>query len=91
MEKRPDSADGGLRLPLTESGLIRFPPPRKNSDCAAVTVRDAQDDSISDPQMIVIRLRANWGYASATQLKRVLVASDGGMSHLVRETSEGDL
>ena len=48
-----------------------------------MTLGDSQDDSISDPKKIIMKLHANWGHASATQLKRVLVDSDDGMSHLV--------
>ena len=46
VEERPDLSDGGLHLPLKESGLIRFAPPKKFSACAAVTLGDAQDDGI---------------------------------------------
>ena len=88
MGKRPDLSDGGLQLPFTESGLIRFAPPREFSACTAVTLGDAQDDNISDPKKIIMKLHANWGHASATQLKRVLVDSDGGMSHLVNQVDQ---
>ena len=38
VEKRPDLSDGGLHLPLKDSGLIRFAPLREFSACAAVTL-----------------------------------------------------
>ena len=69
-------------MPLVESGLIRFVPPRDFSACTAVTSGDARGDSISGPKKIIMKLHVNWGHASATQLKRVLVDSDGGTSHL---------
>ena len=88
LEKRPDLSDGGLYLPLVESGLLRFVPPKDSSACTAVTSGDARDDSISDPKKLTMRLHVNWGHASATQLRRVLVDSDGGMSHLVSQVED---
>ena len=82
-EKRPDLSVGGLRLPLGESGLLRFVPPKEFSTCAAATSGDARGDSISDPKQIIMKSGVNWGHASASQLKRALVDSDGGNSHLV--------
>ena len=81
VEKRPDLSHRGLHMPLVESGLVRFGPPREISACAAVTVGDAQDGGISDPRKIILKLHANLGHASATQLKRVQVDSGGGTSH----------
>ena len=83
MDQRPDLSDGGLHLPLKESGLLRFSTPKKFVACTAVTLRDAQDEGAEDPKKIIMKLHANWGHASASQLKRILVDSDGGMSHLV--------
>ena len=83
MEKRPDLSDGGLHLPLVECGLIRFDPPHEFSSCTAATLGDAQDDGISGPEKIFMKSHANWGHSSATQLKRALVDSGGGMSHSV--------
>ena len=81
-EKRPDLSDGGLHLPLVESGLIRFVPPRDSPASTAVTLGGERGDGISDPKRIIIKLHVDWGQASASQVKRVLVDSDGGMSHL---------
>ena len=83
MDQRPDLSDGGLHLPLKESGLLRFSTPKKFVACTAVTLRDAQDEGVEDPKKIIMKLHANWGHASASQLKRILVDSDSGMSHLV--------
>ena len=81
-EERPDLSDGGLHLPHVESGHLRFVPPIEFSASTAATSGDARDDGSSDPEKINLKLRVNWGLASANQLKRVLVDSDGGMSHL---------
>ena len=35
-----------------------------------------------------MKSHANWGHASATQLRRVLVDPDGGMSHLVNHVDK---
>ena len=88
LEKRPDLSEGGLHLPLVESGLLRFVPPEEFSACTAGTLGDARGDSISDPEQIITKLHANWGHASANQLKRELVDSDGGMSHLANRADE---
>ena len=63
MDQRPDLSDGGLHLPLKESGLLRFPTPRKFVACTAVTLRDAQDEGVEGPKKIIMKLRANWGHA----------------------------
>ena len=49
MDKRPNLSDGGLHLPLKESGLLRFSTPKKFMACTAVTLRDAQDEGAEDP------------------------------------------
>ena len=49
---------------------------------------DAQDNNISDPKKVIMKLHAFWGHASATQLERVLVDSAGGMSHLVNQVGQ---
>ena len=83
IDQRPDLSDGGLHLPLKESGLLRFATPKKFVACTAATLREAQDEGAADPKKIIMKLHANWGHASANQLKRILVDSDSGMSHLV--------
>ena len=62
--------------------------PENFSACAAATLGDARDDSISDPKKIITKFHVNWGHASATQLTRELVDSDGGMSQLVTHVDE---
>ena len=54
-----------------------------------MTLGDAREDSLSDPKKIITRLRVYWGHASATQLKRVSVDSEGGSSHYVTHDAEG--
>ena len=58
-EKRPDLSDGGLHVPLVGSGLNRFDPLREFSACAAATLGDARDDSISGPKKIIKKLHVN--------------------------------
>ena len=72
-------------MPLVESGPLRFVPPKDFAACTAVTLGGARDDSASDPHKIFMKLRGNWGRASAYQLKRVLADSEGGNSHLRRD------
>ena len=86
--KRPDLSDGGLHLPFLEGGPLRSVPPKDFSACTAVTLGDARDINISDPRRIIMELHVNWWRASATQLKRVLVDSDGGHSHLAHHVDE---
>ena len=38
VEKRPDLSDGGLHLPITEGGPLRFVPPKEFRACTAVTL-----------------------------------------------------
>ena len=83
MDKRPVFSDGGLHFPLKESGLLRFSTPKKFVACTAVTLGDEQGEGAADPNMFIMSLHTNWGHASANQLKRFLVDSDDGMSHLV--------
>ena len=88
LETRPDLPDGGFHLPLVETGLLRFAPPREFSVCSAATLGDARGDSISDPGKIVMEPHVNSGHESATQLKRVLVDPDGGASHSVNHVDD---
>ena len=75
-------------MPLVDSGLLRFVLPNDFSACTAATLGDAREDSTSDPKKIIMKLHVNWGHASATQLKRVLVDSEGGDSHLANYVDE---
>ena len=91
INKRPNLYNGGLHLPYTMGGLYQFDPLRTFSDCEPVSLGDSPDCCLSDPEMVIMKLRANRGHAPAQQLKRVLVDSDGGNSHLltcVDEVSE---
>ena len=40
------------------------------------------DACLSDPKKIIMKLRVNWGHASAQQWKRALAGSDGVNMHL---------
>ena len=51
--------------------------------CTAVSLGDERDEGAADPNIFIMNLHANWGHASANQLKRFLVDSVDGMSHLV--------
>ena len=66
-----------------ESGLPHFVPPKDFSACAAATLGDAQDDSISGPKKIIMKLHVIWGHAAANKPNRALVDPEGGNSHLV--------
>ena len=68
--------------------LLRFDPPKDFSACTAATLGDAQDAGISDPKKTIKELHVNRGHASATQLKRALVDSANGTSHLVPRVDE---
>ena len=83
IEQRPDLSDGAFHLTIKGSGLLRFSSPKGFSAFAAATPREAQDVSASDPKRIITKLRTFWGRASASQWKRILADSDGGMSHLI--------
>ena len=48
------------------------------SACKAVTFGGVADASLSSPRVIIMKLQVYWGHASAHQLKRVSVDSDGG-------------
>ena len=85
---RPDLSNGGLHLPFTEDGLLRFGPPRTFSANAAATLEGARDDSVSGPRQITMKLHVKWGHASARQPTRELVDSEGGNSHLAGNVDE---
>ena len=75
---RPNLSNGGKHLPYSEDGMRSFPPPSTFSACEAVSLGDARDGILSDPKEIILKLHANWGRASARQIRRVLVDSEGG-------------
>ena len=80
--KRPGVSDGGVHLPIAEGRLLRFGPPNVFSASKTATLGDARDVSVSDPKKISMKLRVNRGHMSANQLKRALVDSESGSSHL---------
>ena len=74
---------GGLNLPYTRYGPYRFEAPRTLAACKAVTLGDAHDSNLTDPERIAMKLHVNWGHASSQQLKRVLADSEGDKMHLL--------
>ena len=68
-EGHPNLPNGGLHLPFPEDGLYQFEPPRTFSACQAVTLGDALDRCLSDPNEISMGAYANWGHARAHRLK----------------------
>ena len=66
-----------------------FTPPELFSAYRAVTLRDAGNPDRSDPSTIIMKLHINWGHASATQIKRVLVDAEGDTQSLVQHVVDG--
>ena len=88
VRKRPDLANDGLPLPLTEDVLYRFEPPQTFSARNAVTLGGARAWWLSETEKIVWKLLAHQGPASARQPKRVNGDSDGGETHLATSVDE---
>ena len=88
LEGLPDLSNGGPHVPCTDDGLLRFDPPKDFSACTDVTLGGACDGSTSDPRKASMKLRANWGHASAHQLKRALMDSEGDNSRLANYVDE---
>ena len=80
--KRPDLAEGGLRLPYGKGGLHSFGPPRTVSACKAAILEDDMDGCLSNAEWIIAKLHVNCGHASARPLKQVSPDLDGGDMHL---------
>ena len=59
-----------------------------DSACKELTLGDARDGALSDPNKIFTKSRENWGHASAQQIKRVSVESEGGNLHLSHHVGE---
>ena len=59
--RRPNLSNGGRHLPDAEAGQYQFDPPRTFPSSKAVALRDALDGCQSDPEEIVMKLRAVWG------------------------------
>ena len=83
VQKAPDLSDGGLRLPHTPDGLYHFETPLTFAACKAVTLGDARHCCLTAPKKIIMKLHVNWGHASAQQMRRVLVDSEGNNAHLL--------
>ena len=63
--KRPGLPNGGLHLLYLADGLFRCEPPHTFSDSKAVTLGGAVYGRLPDPNKILMKLRVNWGHASA--------------------------
>ena len=84
---------GGLRWtedpdPCSSLSPVTSRTPQLFSACKAVTFRDAGNAEISDPNKVIMKLHINWGHASATQIKRVLVDTEGDTQSLSRHVDE---
>ena len=69
--------NGGIHLPYTARGLYPFETLRTIAACTAVTLGGTRDSSLTDPKKIAMEVRVNWGHASAQQLHRALLDSEG--------------
>ena len=58
------------------------------SSCKALTLGDAMEGCLSDPEKITLKLRVNWGPASAQQLTKALVDSDANNMHSAHYVDE---
>ena len=65
-----------------------FTPPQLLPACKAVTLRDAGNAETSDPATIIMKVRINWGHASATQIKRVLADAGGDTQSLIQHVDD---
>ena len=78
---------GGPEPPTSPSALS-FQTPQLFSACKAVTLRDAGNAEISDPNKVIMKLHINWGHASATQIKRAPVDAEGEPQSLLQYVDE---
>ena len=77
VNKYPDQSDRGPQQLYAPVGLYRFVTPLRFAACKAITLGDARDGSLTDPKKIARKLDVNGGHASAPQLGRELVNSEG--------------
>ena len=85
--------DGGFRwvddpAPRSYSASAAFTTPQLFSACNAVTLRDAGNSELSDPNKVIMKLHINWGHSSATQIKRVPVDAEGDTQSLIQHVDE---
>ena len=73
---------------VPEDGTCSFTPPRTFSGYEVATPGDARDGALSDPQKIIMKLRANWGRASARQIIRAMVNPGGDNLRLLQHVNE---
>ena len=85
--------NGGFRRlddpePSSRLAPTTFITPQLFSACKAVTLRDVGNAEVSDPNKVIMKFQINWGHASATQIKRVLVDAGGGAQSLIQRVDE---
>ena len=79
----PDLSSGGLTFSLTEDGMCSYTPQLTSSACEAVTLGDARYGTPLGPKKILMELHANWGRASAQQIRRAQMDSQGDNLHML--------
>ena len=82
------SYGGGLHFPYAPGALYHFETPLTFAACKAVTLGDAEDGCLTDPEKIAVKLHAAWGHVAAQQSKRVLAHSVGNNMHLLARADE---
>ena len=83
VQEVPDLFGGGFHYTYTPDALYHSETPLTFAACKVVTMGDARNGFLTDPKKIAIKLHVNWGHASAQQLIRVLVQSEGNRMHLL--------
>ena len=68
--------------------MCGFTPPHTFPACKAATLGDARDGALPDPKKIIMKSHANWGRASAQQIKRIPAYSELDNSHLPQHVDE---
>ena len=74
-KKSPNLSNGGVHVVFSSDGARRFGLSHAFPSCTAVTPGDVRDGCLPDSGKIAMKLRVNWGRASARRLKRVLADS----------------
>ena len=63
-------------------------PPRLFPANKAATLRDEGNSETSNPEKIITKVDINWGRASATQIKRVLVDAEGDTQSRIQHVDD---
>ena len=83
-----ESPQWGRPLTFRSGRHVWFTPPHTFAVCRTVSPGGARDGALSDPKQIITKLHVKWGHASAKQIKRVSLDSDGGNLHLLQHVVE---